>query len=122
MSPTYIGRVHMRIIYDENEGTPHGRGGAGHVVPYHKLNATANYVKHFSNLLYLHFILHNRLATTRERMQASRELVICQRKLQFWMRHPNWNRQAVFEQVEKLKRDWEITASAAERIKQLTGV
>jgi len=58
-------------------------------VPYHKMNANAGYLSHYGNFMYLRFIRDNPKSTPAEKRQAIREIAICERKLNWWLRHPN---------------------------------
>jgi hypothetical protein len=100
----------MGLVYDDDEGgTIRMRANiARNHKPYDELDASGFYVRHYSNLLYLQFISSNPRATYSERRQADRELVICQRKLDHWKRHPNWRQEVVDPMIIKLKRDWKV--------------
>ena len=74
-------------------------------IKYDNINATKGYLTHYANKLYLSFILEK--STDRaEKQQASKELLICDRKLEYMKRHPNYDHKAVLLGVEKLKKDW----------------
>jgi hypothetical protein len=74
--------------------------------PYHKMNAVKGYLTHYHNFMYLRFIRDNKLSTDAEKRQAIRELVICERKLTWWQRHPNYDQVAVSEGKRKLHEHW----------------
>jgi hypothetical protein len=78
----------------------------GSIVPYHRQNANAGYLRHYENYLYLDFILKtsDRMA---ERQQAAKELTICERKLKYWQQHANFIQGQVLPQVEKMKKQWQ---------------
>ena len=76
------------------------------LVPYSKMNATQGYLRHYDNLLYLQFILYNPKSTPADRKQANRELLICDRKLNWWARHPNLNQADVAEGKKMLNARW----------------
>lgn len=90
------------IIYSDTD-PPY----SGPIVPYDRQNATSAYLKHYGNYLYLSFIYKNSDRTL-EKIRAGEELVICERKLQHWRRHPNWIQTVAEVGVAKLKRDWKI--------------
>ena len=88
----------MALIYEET--TQHGFSGFNPA----KCNATKVYMTHYSNYLYLTFMV---LKGDRiERHQATKELDICERKLKYWSRQGNFD----FGQAEKLmvreKKKW----------------
>src|SRR5882672_4387299 len=74
--------------------------------PYSKQNATQAYLRHYDNLLYLQFILYNPKSKPKDRKQANSELLICDRKLNWWLKHRNINMVAVAEGKTKLNKMW----------------
>jgi len=89
----------MPLIYDENPK----RMSAGGFNPA-KCNATKCFLSHFDNSLYLTFMLQH--GTRIERRQTSNELVICERKQQYWARQPNFDSQSAEREIQKSKRRW----------------
>ena len=89
----------MVIIYDEFQK------GQFRPIPYDRIPATRKYVEHYSNYLFLQFISTN-TKDRDERLQALKELTICERKLEWFKRHRNWNQDEALRQVNKLKRNW----------------
>ena len=77
-------------------------------VPYHKMNAVNGYLTHYSNFMYLRFIRDSPLSTAAEKRQAIREITICDRKLTWWQRHPNYDSVAVGEGKRKLHEQWRM--------------
>lgn len=75
-------------------------------VDFTKLNAVKGYLRHYENLLYLTFMHKN--GTAVEKMQAAKELTICERKLKWWENHPTYDKKEVLRGVEALKRQWAI--------------
>lgn len=71
-------------------------------------DATAQYVTHFSNSLLLKFF-HTK-GTREEKQQAARELTICERKMKFWQRAPNYSQQAALTAIDKLNKTWQKAA------------
>ena len=71
-----------------------------------EMNGTKVYVDHYSNLLYLQFVANNELASFAERAQAEKEIKLCEKKLEWWRRHPNYNQEEALRQVAELKRQW----------------
>lgn len=68
------------------------------------MNATKAYLRHFENFLFLDFILNN--GDYNERQQARKELTICERKMRFWEKHPNFEALTVQREKEKLLVSW----------------
>lgn len=92
----------MSLVYDENPVK------SGHIVPYDRQNATKSYLTHYSNYLYLNFILKNS-KDMKEQYQAGKELTICERKLAHWKRHANYNNETAMSGVADLKKKWNIS-------------
>ena len=92
----------MGIIYNETRNKPQ------FFTPYHKMNATQGYLTHYGNFLYLRFIETNTLATKAEQRQASREILIAERKMTWWQKHPNYDQLEVTEGKRKLHNQWHI--------------
>lgn len=69
-------------------------------------DATKFYMEHYKNRLLLQFIANNTLATFDEKAQARKELVICDRKLEYWRKHPNFSQQVANDHCSKALRDW----------------
>ena len=74
-----------------------------------EMNGTKVYVSHYSNLLYLQFVANNPLASFIERQQAEKEIKLCEKKLEWWKRHPNFDQVEALREVEKLKKQWRPT-------------
>jgi hypothetical protein len=91
----------MILVYDEN--APRMMGGFRSLA---NANATAIYLTHFQNKLYLNFIAMNS-DIHEEKAQANKELLICERKLTFWARHPNYEQSVVTEEIARLKKLYE---------------
>lgn len=77
----------------------------GTVTPYHKQNANAAYIRHFQNLMFLKFVVANS-DDRNERQQATIEIPICERKLTYWTRHANFDKDTVQREVDRIKREW----------------
>lgn len=88
----------MAIIYDESV-----RSGGGNI-SIARMNGTAAYLRHYGNKLYLSFIAAN--GTRDEKWQAEKELKICEKKLRFWEKHPNFIGEEARRGMEKLNKDW----------------
>lgn len=91
----------MAIIYDDTD-----KGWAGrNPVPYDRLDATKHYLTHYENWKFLNFILQASDDRV-ERHQANKEIGICDRKLTYWSRHPNWSRDKAEEGKRKIDQNW----------------
>lgn len=78
----------------------------GRPVPYDRQNATAHFVRHFSNAMYLKFVAKNPRSTPQERRRAHVELEICDRKMEHWRRHANFSLAEAAPQLDKIRKDW----------------
>lgn len=77
-----------------------------------KLNGTSGYLRHYENYLFLHFVAKNERSTWQEKAQARKELTICEQKLAWWSKHPNYDHDEAVRGVEQLKRMWNAKAAA----------
>lgn len=90
----------MSICYDENErynGPP---------ISYYKINANKSYLRHYENSLLLQFMLQN--GNMKERADASKELAICDKKMNYMEKHANFVWEAVLPEIERLKKLWHL--------------
>lgn len=71
-----------------------------------EMNGTKVYLSHYSNLLYLHFIAEHQGTSFAEKRQAEKEIVLCEKKLEWWKRHPNYDQDEATRGIEKLKKEW----------------
>lgn len=99
----------MALVYDDLNKQPF----MGRPVPYDQQKAIDHYLRHAYNFLYLKFII-NTTDDRMERLQANKEIVIAQRKLDHWRRHPNFILSEALPKIEKLKRDWQYTGKELE--------
>ena len=63
---------------------------------------------HVENRKFLFFMYTK--GTVPERQQASRELDVCDRKIAFWERHPNFDKVEAGVINSRLKREWQSPA------------
>ncbi len=91
----------MGICYSDEKSS-----GASNV-PYERWNATKHYITHYGNLLLLKFLANNSKDGA-EKHQAAKEVLIAERKLAFWMRHPAWRKDEAIAAVVALKKQWKI--------------
>ena len=71
--------------------------------------------KHAKNRYELMFYLKN--GTADEKMQASNELEVCDRKLEFWEKHPQFDKRTAREIDSELARKWESQQTVLDRRK-----
>lgn len=90
----------MSLVYDES---PAKRGGR---MNFDTAPATRIYLQHYQNFQMLQFIANSPLAKFEDRMQATKELRIAERKMEYWHRHPNFNQQAATDACVAILRDW----------------
>lgn len=60
--------------------------------------------KHRENRAFLFFMYKN--GTIAEKQQAAKELEICDRKLAFWERHPQFNRETAGRFAQEIMKQW----------------
>lgn len=90
----------MSIIYNENE--PRNFSGG---VNIYAMNPHKPFEKHLRNWFYLDFIAKNS-DDFKEKGQAEKELVICQRKIDYWKKHPNFERSEEERITNLVKKEW----------------
>ncbi|UVK46833.1 hypothetical protein BPNPMPFG_002544 [Mesorhizobium sp. AR07] len=88
----------MAIIYD-------GKSTRGNYTPINLDNAdgTRGFLSHFNNYLFLKFVANNPESTLNERIDAENEMILCEKKLEFWERHPRFVLSAAIRQISILK-------------------
>ena len=93
MNTTYIIYSDERVIYNKPFN-------------YDMFDATSKYIEHYHNYMYLKFMSDHADTTFDEKQRARHELVICERKMQYAQRHPNYNRDVANDAVTKILREW----------------
>lgn len=93
----------MHYIYPDNEVRRSFNPQTA--LPYHKQPATKYWLRHFDSLLYLTFLVQNE-TDRNNRAQATKELGICEGKMNYWKRHPNWDAAEAGREAEKLRQMW----------------
>lgn len=73
-----------------------------------EMNGTKVYLSHYSNLLYLEFVASHGETSFIEKQQAEKEIVLCNKKLQWWQRHPLYDQDEALRGVEQLKKNWKV--------------
>ena len=90
------------LVYNENEF----RTGAG--IP-HGLNPNRMFRKHLENWFFLKLTLKN--GNIVDRHMASKELAICDRKLEYWQRKRNFCQQQADKDTAELRSLWNPSLS-----------
>ena len=91
------------FIYNDTEPR---RQGMRNPIPYENWDAPKHWLTHYYNHKYLVFITLHASTTFKEKQQAHKELTICQRKLTFWAKHPNWSVERIETQRNEIDRQW----------------
>ena len=88
------------LLYEENPvySKPFNRGSL------YRMNATKQALTHFENSLYLSFMLSN--GNTSEKRDASKELVICEKKIEFWKKMPSFDHEEFLRGCAAAKKIW----------------
>ena len=86
------------LVYNENEtrGSYSGRS----------LNPNRQYRKHLENWFFLKLTLQN--GNMVDRHKASKELSICDRKLSFWQKKKNFDREQAERDIAELREMWRV--------------
>jgi len=92
----------MSFCYDDNP-----KPYKGPPMCFENMNAVDGYLRHYSNHLYLKFIISSKGSTFHERMQAEKELKTAERKMAWWSKHPNYKKEEVQAGIRLLQKDWE---------------
>ena len=91
----------MTLVYKEDEG----RGGPQFAFDPLRCDANKLWEDHFNNACFLTLLLQH--GTRIERHQASKEMVICERKMAYWSRQPHFDNAKAAEQALAVKKLWE---------------
>lgn len=89
----------MSICYDDSVKSKYL------VSEYESQDANSYYMTHYKNFLYLDF-LATKSDDFSERAQARKEIEIANRKMKYWMRHPNYDQKIVNEAICLAKKQW----------------
>lgn len=76
--------------------------------PYHEQKATEIALRHFDNLLFLIRITQEPKSFV-EKMQAEKEITICERKIEHWKRHVNFDAEKYTRGCLEKKKLWQMT-------------
>ncbi|TGT90933.1 MULTISPECIES: hypothetical protein [unclassified Mesorhizobium] len=87
----------MAIIYE--------RGTRANFTPTNmdNVDGTRAFLSHYNNYLFLKFVANNPESTLSEKLDAEGELLICEKKLEFWEKHPKFVLSAALNQIKTLK-------------------
>lgn len=88
----------MFFCYDENLKF------TGSFIPSN-FNPNIQLYKHLENYFYLKFIL-NKSDRPVEKQQASKELEICERKMNFWKRQTDYCEETFMRDQETIRKNW----------------
>lgn len=89
----------MSIVYGDKDKY------TGKPIPYHEINATKGYLRHAENHAYLDFI-HKNSKDFHEKAQASHEMGIARKKMDWHKHHPNFDMHAATHGVSEIKKKW----------------
>lgn len=78
----------------------------GRPVPYSEQNATRHWATHYRNSRELQFYISSPLSTFHERARARQEMVVCDRKMEHWRRHPNFSVSEAAQVRATIDREW----------------
>lgn len=92
----------MFFIYEETHIHP-TRSGVG--MDFSKEDPHIYIERHLKNQFYLQFILH-KSDRVNEKMQATKELEICERKLKFWRQQRSYDSAIEARLVAQLRKTW----------------
>ena len=76
-----------------------------HPIDFTRMNSTKKCLEHFSNLLTLTFILRESKDPL-EKIQVTKEITICERKIKWWSHQPNYSHVEYMRGCEDLKKKW----------------
>lgn len=98
----------MGLVYHDDEGSVGGVSNkVGLAMRIDRMNPNKPYARHLGNWYYLKFLYTN--GTILEKRQAQMELVICERKLAFWYKHPCFSIEEAGKAIKELQAQWNIT-------------
>lgn len=89
------------ILYEDNPQ----RSSNSRPMDFYKMPATKFYLKHYSNMLVL-MAIQKSPKDFAEKMRAGKEIAMCQRKLDYWQKHPNFSSEEAANGCIALKKQW----------------
>lgn len=93
----------MALCYAENE-PPRGPYTGQPIMEWSEDRVMGAWLEHRKNHHFLTFML--RRGTFQEKAAATRELTVCQRKLAFWEKHPEFNKAEASAANARLAKQW----------------
>jgi hypothetical protein len=90
------------------EGLVYGNEIKGSFTPRTPINQWdphPHYETHYNNMMHLSFI-HKNSKNPREKIQASKELDIANKKMKFWSSHPKFDNKKGLEIATRVKKRW----------------
>lgn len=95
----------MALVYDDSEGSVGGVSNkSGLAMRLDRMNPNKPWATHASNWYYLKFVYAK--GNILEKRAAQKELLICERKMAFWERHPGWSIEESGKVLSKLQSEW----------------
>lgn len=88
------------IFYADNT-----QRASGPVTGYLQWPAVKKYLEHYGNYLILDAI-SKAPKNPAEKRQALKEMTMCEKKLTYWTRHPNYDRREAEAGISSLKKQW----------------
>lgn len=88
-------------FYDDPEKRPPARHG------FKLGDPNPKYCQHYANYLELRFIESRTQGA--DKWQATKELSLCEKKLEWWSKRPGFSLEVCLPEIQKLKRQWEVS-------------
>lgn len=98
-------KVSEGLVYAENEPF------SGNFNPNKVENPNAIYKKHLENHHYLQFIQHNS-KDAREKIQAGKEMGMADKKMNYWSKHPLFDKKQAERDHSEVKKKWTVKEAA----------
>ena len=92
----------MYLVYDDEQP----RRSGGKLFDFASANASKFYLEHYRNFMFLKFMAYNKLSTYEEKARALKELIVCERKMEYWKRHINYNSDVVNAGIVEILKEW----------------
>jgi len=73
-------------------------------IDFNKINATKAYLNHYDSMQILKFFHLN--GTRLEKLQADKEMTICERKMTFWKRQANFDMKVAQTAIDQVNKNW----------------
>ena len=102
----------MHYVYSENTG-----GSFINPAILLKMDANKKYSEHFYNHCYLVFILRHEASTFAEKQQANKEIAMAAKKMEYWKRMPNWDKEIAGRLCDKIRKQWSLDLNSTNKPK-----